>query len=146
LHVERLAALTATLAGEVTRTHATGAISRLMAGAQIAVCANGRTPYELAHMHVPAVVVTQNAREDAHPFADPLNGFVRLSGAEGSVGTRVLAEVTRMVDDEAHRRRLFEAMHGFDLSGNRRRVVDRILSLVGSATTDTASTTRTSPR
>jgi spore coat polysaccharide biosynthesis predicted glycosyltransferase SpsG len=129
LHVDALAALVSALPGEITRTHATGVISRLMADAQIAVCANGRTPYELAHLHVPAVVVTQNAREEAHPFAEPANGFVRIDGSDGRVGPRVLAALTRMVDDVDHRHRLFEAMHGFDLSGNRRRLVERLTAL-----------------
>lgn len=134
LHVDALAGLVARLPGDVTRTHATGVISRLMAGAQVAVCANGRTPYELAHLHVPAVVVTQNAREESHPFADPSNGFVRLDGVAGDVGPRVLAELVRMVDDVAHRRRLYDAMHGFDLSGNRRRLVERLAALAAGPT------------
>ena len=44
----------------VSLTHATGVISEIMQKVQIALTSNGRTVYELAHMNIPSIVVSQH--------------------------------------------------------------------------------------
>ena len=53
-------------------------MSTLMQNANAALCSNGRTVYELAHMNVPSIVLSQHERERAHSFACKENGFLPL--------------------------------------------------------------------
>ena len=70
-----------------TFTNATGVISRFMERCDLAICGNGRTVHELAHMHVPAIVISHHEREAAHPFSRPENGFACGPVHAGSGGT-----------------------------------------------------------
>ena len=40
-----------------------------MEQSQLAIVSNGRTLYELAHMNIPAIVLSQHKRESTHSFA-----------------------------------------------------------------------------
>ncbi len=62
----------------VSLTHATGVISKIMERVDLAVSSNGRTVYELAHMNVPGIVIDQHAREGTHRFAREANGYIGL--------------------------------------------------------------------
>ncbi len=56
-----------------------------MKHAQLAVCSQGRTTFELAAMGTPALVLAQNERETLHSFAQMGNGFINLGlGSEVS--------------------------------------------------------------
>ena len=43
-------------------TWATGVMSHIMESCDLAICSNGRTVYELAHMNIPSIVLSQRAR------------------------------------------------------------------------------------
>ena len=62
-------------------------LSRILREADIAVTSQGRTVYEIAAMGVPAIVMSQNSREQMHTFAQMANGFVNLG-----LGTAIEAD------------------------------------------------------
>lgn len=116
----------------VVFTHATGAMSGIMEKTQLAVTSNGRTLFELAHMNIPAIVLSHHPRENTHPFADKKHGFINLGLYEnGKTETLIIKELTRLVLDNSFRRTLYKRTTAFNFSGeNKKRVVDRILELL----------------
>ncbi len=131
-HKDELARLAASppYAGMVEFTAATGVISSIMERADVAVSANGRTVYELCHMRIPSVIVSQHAREKTHAFASEDNGFVHLGRYGAAVTEDDIAQaVTRLVDDHAYRAALHGRMARQDFTASKRRVVDMLLEL-----------------
>ena len=59
----------------VSLVYDTDNIAKLMSTADFAVCSNGRTVFELAHMSVPSVILCQNERELDHDFSHGLEGL-----------------------------------------------------------------------
>ena len=53
-------------------------ITDVMRNADIAFSSQGRTAFELACLGIPTIVLAQNAREQAHSFAQMHNGFINL--------------------------------------------------------------------
>ena len=53
-------------------------MSRMMEGVDLAICSAGRTVYELAHMHIPSIVLAQHEREARHTFARADHGFAYM--------------------------------------------------------------------
>jgi len=105
----------------------TGVMAQIMSRCQLAFCSNGRTVYELAHMHVPAFVIAHHERENTHDFATRENGFANM----GVYREGLMYEMRRFGEWAAEaadvRRECWEAMQRFDLSGNKERVARRIL-------------------
>jgi spore coat polysaccharide biosynthesis predicted glycosyltransferase SpsG/CMP-N-acetylneuraminic acid synthetase len=112
----------------VTFSHATNVMSRMMEGADLAVCAAGRTVYELAHMRVPGIVLAHHAREDMHAFARPRNGFLYL-GLGGGFDEEAVEKAFARFLDVPFRREMFQRLSRFDFTGNKAQVVRRILDL-----------------
>lgn len=115
-------------------TKETGMMAKIMSMCQLAFVSNGRTVYELAHMHVPAIVVAQHERENTHDFARKENGFYNLGVYSEGETKFCLWHAFRLLlaDDVCYGRRyLWEIMQRFDLSGNKARVARRILEVVG---------------
>lgn len=110
-------------------THMTNIMSRMMEGADLAVCSAGRTVYELAHMRVPAVVLAHHEREARHTFARPRNGFAYLGLMDDVSGRKLLSVFTRLLNPEP-RRRLFERQSRFAFARNKAHVVGRMLALL----------------
>jgi len=131
-HIEELEATIAqTREPRITYTHATGVMSHLMEQVQLAICSNGRTVYELAHMNVPAIVLSHHEREKTHRYAVPENGFIPVGMHRGEETDReVLDTLVRLVDDNAWRRQLFDRQRKAHFTRNKRKVVERILSLL----------------
>lgn len=69
-------------------THATNVMSREMEDADLAVRLAAQPVYELAHMRIPAIVMSHHVREDMHTFAWPRNGFVYLGVMKAITGMR----------------------------------------------------------
>ncbi|MDR2076300.1 MAG: NTP transferase domain-containing protein [Desulfovibrio sp.] len=113
----------------VTFSHATNVMSRMMEEADLAVCAAGRTVYELAHMRVPGIVLAHHAREDMHAFARPRNGFLYLGVGEEFEPEALERAFARLLD-VPFRRELFQRLRRFDFTGNKVQVVRRILDLL----------------
>ena len=131
-HIEELEREVAAIRdAEVTYTYATGIISDIMERTEIAICSNGRTVYELAHMNIPAIVLSHNSREKTHCFACDENGFVPQGMYEGEGSDRAVSEaLKRLVEDTGYRRRLFAKQQHIDFARNKGKVVRRILSLL----------------
>ena len=112
-------------------TFATGVMSKIMEQCDLSVSGNGRTVYELGHMNIPSVIVTQNIREKAHTFSREENGFVSVGVYErGKTENRVRRELERLITDHQYRRRLQERMVPHDFICNKAKVLDRILGLL----------------
>lgn len=122
-HVERLGSPL------VEFTYATNVMSRMMEGADLAICSAGRTVYELAHMRVPAIVMAHHEREGRHTFARARNGFAYLGVMEHFDGAK-LTRVFSQLLDATNRRRLFERQARFEFIRNKADVVRRILALL----------------
>jgi hypothetical protein len=105
-------------------------MSAEMEKADFAVCSAGRTVYELAHMRIPAIVLSHHEREDMHSFARPENGFLYLGVMNPFRADDLRAAFLRTADPR-ERRLLRERQEQFDFTGNKARVVARILSLLG---------------
>ena len=62
----------------ISLTHSTNVISKYMLKSDIAICSNGRTVHELAHLNIPSIVISQHNRELTHNFSNPKNGVFQL--------------------------------------------------------------------
>jgi spore coat polysaccharide biosynthesis predicted glycosyltransferase SpsG len=107
----------------------TGSMAQIMSRCQVAFCSNGRTIYELTHMHVPSVVVAHSKRENTHDFAQDGNGFVNLGVYREGIMSWIQNWGGEMIERNKFRRRYWNQMQRFDLSGNKARVAKRILEV-----------------
>lgn len=110
--------------------YATNIMSRMMEGADLAICSAGRTVYELAHMRVPAIVLAQHAREARHTFARAKNGFMYLGIMRAFRAGSLEKAFHRLLDEPGMRRRLHERQSRIDFQQNKAQVVKRILRLL----------------
>lgn len=130
VHKEAMEAHVAALGSPLVEfTYATNIMSRMMEGADLAVCSAGRTVYELAHMRVPAIVVAHHEREARHTFARAHNGFAYL-GIMSKVSDDTLRSVFLGLLDARERRRLFERQDRFSFARNKAQVVEKMLALL----------------
>ena len=112
-------------------THASGVISGIMEQAQLAITSNGRTVYEFGHMNIPSIVIAQHDREITHAFAKEENGFIPLGLYQvGKTTTLVLSALARLVHNVQYRQRLYTRTTALNFSGNKRKIVKTILSIV----------------
>ena len=117
----------------VTLTKETGVISSIMEQSQLAIVSNGRTLYELAHMNIPAIVVSQHEREDTHSFSCEENGFISVGiFKKGHTELEIIKQLTRLLDDEAYRHQLFERTTRFRFNTNKKKVIKRMLAVLQS--------------
>lgn len=114
----------------VSFTHATNVMSRMMEGADMAVCSAGRTVYELAHMRVPAVVLAHHERELSHTFAAPANGFFNLGLMNPAFHAGRLRRAFLRLLDPTTRELFFRRQDRFHFEKNKAQVVRRIVGLL----------------
>ena len=114
----------------ITLTRATGIMSSIMEKIQLAISANGRTVYELAHMNIPAIVIAQHERENTHKFSCEENGFVPVGVyKQGKTENKVRNSLNLLLDDLTYRKTLFDRMCSYQFN-NKQLVVDKILSTI----------------
>jgi spore coat polysaccharide biosynthesis predicted glycosyltransferase SpsG len=113
-------------------TYATNVMSRMMEGADMAVCSAGRTVFELAHMRVPAVVMAHHERELSHRFARAENGFCWLGLMWPDFHPGKLRRAFLRMLEPATRKKLFDRQSRLQFAKNKAHVVQRIVSLLGS--------------
>lgn len=112
-------------------THATGVMSHLMEQADIAICSNGRTVYELAHMNVPAIVLSHHEREKTHRYASEANGFIPFGlYHDGAAEKQLLQKLQQLVENNSYRQALFQAMETTSFTRNKHKVASKILELL----------------
>ena len=109
--------------------HKTGVMSAIMEQADFAISSAGRTVYELAHMRVPAIILSQNEREHTHFFARPEYGFEYLGYMDSFDAEKVVKALHKLLDP-VHRKTLHSRMKQFRFGRNKKRVIKRILNLV----------------
>jgi spore coat polysaccharide biosynthesis predicted glycosyltransferase SpsG/CMP-N-acetylneuraminic acid synthetase len=113
--------------------HITGAMSHIMEQVQIAIAANGRTAYELAHMNIPSIILSHHEREQAHQFAKRENGFIPLGLFKGAVTTdRILKTLKRLVEDNDLRKDCFEKLRPFRFHKNKVKIFKSITDVLDS--------------
>ena len=113
----------------VTFAWATNVMSRMMEGADLAICSAGRTVYELAHMRIPAMVLATHEREARHTFARPRNGFAFV-GLMDKVSDLKIRNVFLAMCNNARRRRFWERQNSLDFTHNKARVVGMIQDIL----------------
>ncbi|WP_022654896.1 cytidine 5'-phosphate N-acetylneuraminic acid synthetase [uncultured Desulfovibrio sp.] len=113
----------------VSFTWATNVMSRMMEGADLAICSAGRTVYELAHMRVPGMVLAHHEREARHTFARPRNGFAFM-GLMDRVGDVKIRNIFLSMLKQARRARFWERQNRLDFTANKARVVGLMLDLL----------------
>ncbi|MGE9985942.1 cytidine 5'-phosphate N-acetylneuraminic acid synthetase [Desulfovibrio sp. SGI.169] len=113
----------------VSFTWATNVMSRMMEGADLAICSAGRTVYELAHMRVPGMVLAHHEREARHTFARPRNGFAFL-GLMDRVDDAKIRNVFLAMLKQNRRARFWARQNRLNFTANKARVVDLMLNLL----------------
>lgn len=107
----------------------TGIMSSIMQQADIAISSAGRTVYELAHMRVPAVIMSQHTREHTHTFGRPENGFEYIGIMDPFDSNQLRDSFIKLLESN-YRRNLYERMKRFHFGLNKRRIIKKILSLL----------------
>lgn len=107
-------------------TWATNIMSRMMEGADLAICSAGRTVYELAHMRIPGLVLATHAREAMHTFARPRHGFAFAGIMDRITDLRIRNMFLAMLKQK--RRSLYwERQNKLSFAANKERVVGLML-------------------
>ncbi len=95
-----------------------------MENCQCAISSNGRTIYELAHMHIPSIVLSHHDREDTHNYAIKDNGFIPIGIFNNKEKENLLMKsLTEVVENSAYRLKLYNSMKKVDFIDNKNRVV-----------------------
>jgi len=102
-------------------------IAEYMYNADIAVSSQGRTMYELACMRVPAIIIAQNRREQAHTFGDIANGFINLGLGTEIDETTIAETLLWLIKSDVMRKNLYNRMRNKNLMQGIRRVKRIIL-------------------
>nr|WP_320193019.1 hypothetical protein [uncultured Desulfobacter sp.] len=103
-------------------------MAELMSHNDIAITSRGRTCYELASLGIPTITVSQNEREEMHPFPCDENGFIYL-GKDVSRQTIRKALNSLISADISKRKSMQERMLKHDLKSGRERIKNLIYSL-----------------
>lgn len=110
----------------ITFTWATNIMSRMMEGADLAICSAGRTVYELAHMRVPAIVLATHEREARHTFARPRHGFA-FAGVMDRISDNRIRNLFLAMLKQKRRAWYWQRQNELDFGGNKERVVGLML-------------------
>ena len=103
-----------------------------MKSADLAITSNGRTVYELAHMNIPTIVISQHQRETTHLFANKSNGFVSLGKYKGTKTLKKVGSVmTELQENVTMRRKLFTRMKKYNFN-NKIKIKNKIIDIVNS--------------
>ncbi len=130
LHKEHLQTYINTVDYEAIKyIHQTGIISSIMEKADLAISSAGRTVYELAHMRVPAIIMSQHEREETHTFARSGNGFEYIGLMNPFNSRRLIESFNRMLDTQ-NRKKFYDGMKKFRFERNKKRVIKRIMALL----------------
>ena len=111
--------------------HTTGVMSHIMEQSQIAIAANGRTPYELGHMNIPSIILSHHEREKKHSFATKDRGFLPIGLYNGvKTDKKILASLKKLVEDHRFRKNCFDRIKPFKFQKNKNRVLRLVFELL----------------
>lgn len=117
---------------EIEYHHSIGVVSNIMEKVQIAISSNGRTVYELAHMNIPAIVLSHHERESMHRFACEENGFCPIGICCGlETEERIMINLKHFVEDNSYREMLFHRLEPLQFLKCKGNVVKLILDSLG---------------
>lgn len=102
-------------------------VSLFMKQADLAITSQGRTIFELAAMGVPAIVLSQNDREQTHHFAQMEHGFINLGVGRDVEQGLIENTLDWLVHTPAVRRNMHELMLKYPMRDGVQRVKDIIL-------------------
>lgn len=100
----------------------------LMRECDISMTSRGRTAYELAMLGIPAIVLSQNKREEGHGFVCDENGFMYMgtNPSDHMIESTLDMYLSMPLDDRKNlQKKLLEA----DLKTGRKRVISMIQNL-----------------
>lgn len=100
----------------------------LMRKCDVSITSRGRTAYELAMLGIPAIVLSQNKREEGHGFVCDENGFMYMgtNPSDHMIESTLDMYITMPLDD---RKLLQKKLLKADLKKGRKRVISMILNL-----------------
>ncbi len=117
----------------VLLTRATGVISTIMEESQLAIVSNGRTVYELAHLNIPSIIISQHNREKGHTFASLDTGFEELGVyKKGHTEELIKKTIENLFLNIKHRKKLFRSMMTYNFANNKKNVLKMIFSILDS--------------
>tara|TARA_Y100000816_G_scaffold122065_1_gene85782 strand:- start:18370 stop:19350 length:981 start_codon:yes stop_codon:yes gene_type:complete len=106
-----------------TLTHDTGVISKIMKKSDLAITSNGRTVYELAHMNVPTIVISQHQRETTHKFTNNKNGFISLGQFKNKITQKkLISNLHKIINQKKLRRTLYSKMQKYNFN-NKNKII-----------------------
>jgi len=112
-------------------TQATGVISNIMEKCQLAIVSNGRTVYELAHMNIPSIVISQHEREAEHTFALEENGFLNIGlYRKASFNNLIEKNLLKLINNKNFRHKLFLNTMKYSFQANKQKVLNSIDQLL----------------
>lgn len=125
---ERMEAITALAdnARQDIRVVKGGDISAILKFADLAICSQGRTMYELAHYAVPSIILAENERETLHTFAQLKNGFLNLGLGTEVSGECIAGAVTVLCESSNVRKALYDSMVDLHLEKG----IDRVRKII----------------
>ncbi len=109
--------------------YVTNIMSHVMENVDIAISSAGRTVYELAYMHIPAVVMAHHEREYRHSFAMEENGFINIGIMDPFSGVKLKIGFEKLLNND-YRKSLQEKFSKFNFEKNKHNVVRRITGLL----------------
>ena len=113
--------------------NSTGFMEKIMSICDIAISSNGRTVYELCHMRIPSIIISQNQREQSHLFSKYKNGFINLGYFESkNLFADVLKQFIQLNENNTLRKKLFENQSKFSFKEGRKNYFSLITKLVNS--------------
>jgi spore coat polysaccharide biosynthesis predicted glycosyltransferase SpsG/CMP-N-acetylneuraminic acid synthetase len=116
---------------EIEYHHSINVVSHIMEKVEVAISANGRTVYELAHMNIPSIVLSHHERERTHKFAKEENGFIPVGiYKEMEIEEKVKEVLQKLTVDTDCRKKLFDRMRPFQFTKNKERIVSLIHSML----------------
>ena len=111
-------------------TYATGIMSKKMENVDFAITSNGRTVYELAHMHIPSIVISQHKREATHNFSKLENGFINIGIYNDEIENKLKFYLKKLIGDKEYRYLLYLNTLKFNFLNNKQKVLNKILGLL----------------
>lgn len=100
----------------------------LMCECDVSMTSRGRTAYELAMLGIPAIVLSQNKREEGHGFVCDENGFMYMgtNPSDHMIESTLDMYISMPLSD---RQRLQDQLLAADLKNGRKRVISMIQNL-----------------
>jgi len=106
------------------------AVSHIMENVDFAISSNGRTVYELAHMNIPSIIISQHERENTHNFSKLENGFINLGVWDKVEKNKFKNYFTKLLTDREYRYLLYLNTLKYDFTKNKKKVIAKILELL----------------